>query len=388
MKSLKIDPTLLADVRKYGKFDTNACYQCGSCTLSCDLTNDSVSFPRKIIRYALMGLRRPLQGSLEPWLCYYCGDCSTTCPRETEPGEAMMTLRRYLTAQYDWTGLSSKIYRSKAWEIGALVFVGLLVLVLAVFYHVSFVGMELSDLAEPMGLEHMFDIITIFTTTVFIISFFFLITNAIRMYWFTLIKGCNDKIPFLLYISEAKSFILQVVTQLQYRECKDKGRWLKHMLLVSACGVMFIIKIFFLGWFQTDNIYPVYHPQRWLGYLITAVFIYVTVDILAGRLKKVEQLHKFSDLSDWILPVMLLLTALSGIAVHIFRYVGLELTSHFTYAIHLAIAVPMLVIEIPFGKWAHMLYRPLAVYFQTVKDKAVQAHLPEEKEEILDHVKQ
>ena len=31
------DPTLLADIRRYGKFDPTGCYQCGSCTLSCDL---------------------------------------------------------------------------------------------------------------------------------------------------------------------------------------------------------------------------------------------------------------------------------------------------------------------------------------------------------------
>ncbi|MFQ6112874.1 MAG: 4Fe-4S dicluster domain-containing protein, partial [bacterium] len=107
---IKSDPTLLAEVRKYGRFDTNACLQCGSCTVVCDLTNSSASFPRRIIRYALLGLRKPLQSSLEPWICHDCGDCSTACPRETEPAEAMMTLRRYLTAQYDWTGLSSKMY--------------------------------------------------------------------------------------------------------------------------------------------------------------------------------------------------------------------------------------------------------------------------------------
>ena len=49
-----------------------------------------------------------------PWLCHYCGDCSENCPRQAFPGEAMMALRRYLTAQYDWTGLSGLMYRSVA----------------------------------------------------------------------------------------------------------------------------------------------------------------------------------------------------------------------------------------------------------------------------------
>ena len=95
------DPTLLAEVRKYGKFDVAGCFNCGSCTLSCDLAGDHVSFPRRSTRHVLMGLRQVLNEGLDPWICHDCGDCSTVCPRQTEPREAMMTLGvtwlRYMT---------------------------------------------------------------------------------------------------------------------------------------------------------------------------------------------------------------------------------------------------------------------------------------------------
>jgi hypothetical protein len=39
----------------------------------------------------------------------------------------------------------------------------------------------------------------------------------------------------------------------------------------------------------------------------------------------------------------------------------------------------MLVIEVPFGKWAHLLYRPMAIYLQAVKDKALHEHLMKEE---------
>jgi len=32
----------------------------------------------------------------------------------------------------------------------------------------------------------------------------------------------------------------------------------------------------------------------------------------------------------------------------------------------------MLAVEMSFGKWSHMIYRPLALYFQAVKEKAGQ----------------
>jgi hypothetical protein len=49
------------------------------------------------------------------------------------------------------------------------------------------------------------------------------------------------------------------------------------------------------------------------------------------------------------------------------------------YVIHLAVAVPMLVIEVPFGKWSHLAYRPLAVYLTNVRNRArdLPASVPE-----------
>lgn len=374
--NIKSDPTLVTEVREYGGFDVNACYQCGSCTVTCNLSSDAAAFPRRIIRYTLIGLRRLLQNSLEPWLCYYCGDCSVSCPRQTEPGEAMMTLRRFLTAHYDWTGLSARIYRSKAWEIVSLSVVGVFVLLLVIYYHLSTVELELSEfLSVPMGMEHMFGKIKTFTLIVFLFPLFILLSNGFRMYWFTVHQDRAVKVPFRMYLTEAKTFILHAVAQIRFRECTDKNRWWLHGLLVFGFVLMFILLVFFLGWFQTDAIYPLYHPQRWLGYLATGALIFATGEILLGRIRKRTELHKFSDLSDWTLPILLLFTAISGIAVHIFRYLEFSLIAHFTYAIHLAIAVPMLVIEIPFGKWSHILYRPLAVYFQTVKEKALQEQL-------------
>jgi hypothetical protein len=32
----------------------------------------------------------------------------------------------------------------------------------------------------------------------------------------------------------------------------------------------------------------------------------------------------------------------------------------------------MLVLEVPFGKWSHLAYRPIAMYLEAVKEKAMQ----------------
>ena len=362
------DPTLLSDIRRYGNFDTTGCYQCGSCTISCDLVTDTVSFPRKIIRYALLGLRKPLVESLDPWICHDCGDCSLICPRQAEPRISMMTVRRFLTAQYDWTGLSSRILASRAWYVGSLVTAAASVLLLIVLYHLLHVGLPIHDfVTTPIGLEHMFPTMTYYTLTVILLPFFLLLARVFRIWGLTMRGG---RIPVSAYFAEAWTYVWQSVTHTLMRKCPEKGRWVGHWLLALGVVMILAIKVFALRWFQTDNIYPLYHPQRWLGYLATAFIVYGVGTVLACHIKGDKEICKTRGLEDLMFPILLLLVAVSGISVHVLRYAGFEMACHFVYALHIVIATPILVVEMSFGKWSHMIYRPLALYFQAVKERA------------------
>jgi ferredoxin len=249
------DPTLLADVRRYGKFDPTGCYQCGSCTLSCDLVEDSVSFPRRSIRYALLGLRKPLAGSLEPWVCHDCGDCSIVCPCQSEPRISMITLRRFLSAQYDWTGIASKLLQSQAWYLGSLIFVALLTLALILGYHLWYVAMPASDFATtPFGLDHMFPIMTYYTLTVILLPLALLLSRVFRIWRLTMKGEGREHIPLATYLSEAWIYVYESVAQPLMRKCPEHRRWFGHEVLALGTVMMLAIKVFGLRWFQTDNI--------------------------------------------------------------------------------------------------------------------------------------
>lgn len=368
-------PGFVEEIRAYGRFDTEGCLNCGSCTVVCALSNGHASFPRKPIQQALLGLKRSVRGALEPWLCHDCGECATTCPRQTEPRESMMTLRRYLISQYDVTGISAHIFRSRIWEILALIVVAVFVFALVAVYHLYYVEMPVEDFATtPFGLEHMFPLITYFTYAVFLLPLCVMAFNALRMFRWTMGGSSDLRIPFHFYLRDAGTFIAHVFSHRNLKRCSDdkkERRWIEHWLLGTGTVIMCIIVIFFLSWFQTDAFYPIEHPQRWLGYLATAMMIAGPVHIIVSRVRRRGEHHKFSEVTDMVLPVMLLLVAVSGIAVHIFRYAGLELMCHYGYAVHLAITVPLLLIELPFGKWSHVMYRPLALYLQAVKERAI-----------------
>lgn len=360
------DPTLISEVRKYGVFNARGCFACGSCTIACDLATASDSFPRRTMQSVVLGLSDSVSQNLDPWLCHDCGDCTTTCPRQADPQQSMMTLRRYLLARYDWTGLSSRISHSTSRHIAALFTVAGLMLALIILYHLFVERLDFSVFRSTgMGMQHMFPRITYFTLIVFLLPLLLVLTNAWRMFRITM-SGWS--VPGRIYLGEAKTLLGNMFTHLGILNCAEKAhrkRWVRHWLLAFSVVLMGVIKVFFLKWFQTDNIYRFYHPQRWLGYIAAACLIFGTLSIVAERIRKRGRSH-----IELTLPVLLLFTALSGIAVHAFRYAGFELAAHYTYAIHLMIAVPMLLVEVAFGTWSHMIYRPMALYLTAVKARA------------------
>ncbi len=291
----------------------------------------------------------------------------------------MLTLRRFLCAQYDWTGIASKLLQSKAWYLGSLFAVAFFVLLLIVAYHLWYVGMAAKDFATtPLGLEHMFPIITYYTLTVILLPLLLLFSRVFRIWRLTMGGKQLPPIPFSAYVFEAWTYLQQSVTHSLMRKCPQKGRWLGHWVLALGTVIMLTIKVFALRWFQTDNLYPLYNPQRWLGYLASGLILYGLGSIFLGRMRAQKEIYKETSFQDLIFPILLVLTVLSGLAAHVFRYAGFELTCHYAYALHIIIATPMLLVEMAFGKWAHMLYRPLALYFLAVRERAARQALAAE----------
>jgi len=64
------------------------------------------------------------------------------------------------------------------------------------------------------------------------------------------------------------------------------------------------------------------------------------------------------------------LLASSGLIINFSRYLALPMATYYAYVIHLAIMMMLYVTVGPMGKWAHLIYRPFAIYFQAVKAKA------------------
>jgi hypothetical protein len=368
---VRVNPGLARELQRFGGETVNKCFNCGNCTAVCGLSRGNTTFPRKYIRYVQLGLEKKMAGSSEPWLCYYCGTCSDTCPREAEPGELMMASRRWLTAKYDWTGIAGLMYRSELWEVLMLVLVAAGVLLLfTVPDHFGFKLLAQHPEARSTVMIQYFapkDIVHIGDLILAAGLAFFLFTNAARMFFLTMREtraGLGD------YMRGFVGFFIHMLTQRRWGECDNDVRkhWIRHACLVTGYGTMLLLVVVFLPWFQIED--RSLHFTSLFGYYGTLVLLGTTTWILFDRLTKKDQIHKYSHLSDWLFPILLLVVSLTGILLHLFRLVGWPMGTYVIYLVHLMVAVSMLAVEVPFGKWSHLLYRPLAVYLEGVRERA------------------
>jgi len=366
--SNKIDPNLMKDLEHYGLKDAKKCYHCGNCTAICPLSTPENQFPRKFVRYIQLGQKDKILQSPEPWLCYYCGDCSTACPRGADPGETMMVARRYLTSRYDWTGFARRFYTSERFEILAVTVVGLLVGLGLLLFNTGKPNWEHAYINSLWPAEH----IEIADLVMAAILSILLLSNTFRCF-LNVMGEMAFKIPFKYYRAQAKDLLVHFLTQKKFGECTDKKQWFVHLMIMTGYSSVFLLVVVFLRWFQRDEeIYSIWHPIRLVGYYATFAIMYGTTYAIIGRLKKSKPPYKNSHSTDWMFLILLQLTTMTGIFIHFTRLLDWPFMTYFLYVVHMMVAIPMLVLEVPFAKWAHLAYRPVVLFLLKVKERFYQ----------------
>lgn len=355
-----IKPGLADELAAYGGDSVNKCFNCGNCSAVCVHSEGKNIIPRRSMHAMQLGLEDKLKSQTEPWMCYYCGECSEQCPKEAEPGETMMSMRRWLTSKYDFSGLSGLFYRSPAWEVIAIVIAAVLTAVgfatFGILYGNSFSRYDGPNAFLPTHWVHRFD------WTMAIVLVILLGINIIRM-WRYVMRGSGAGLGS--YIAALPELPYHFFTQAKMRQCERKRPWLIHLALMLGYVTMLVLIMFFL--YQMQSGPAIDWRVHTFGYLASIGLIAAVVINLRGRIKKDSPQHQHSHESDWMFLYLLLWVAVTGVMQNILHRSGAEEAANVMYIVHLMGVVPMLVLEVPFGKWAHLAYRPLAIYFSRVK---------------------
>jgi len=371
--SAKVSPNLMKELKEFGLKDAGNCYHCGNCTGVCPLSTEENPFPRKLVRMAQLGLKEELIKAPEPWLCYYCGECSDRCPRGADPGETMMVMRRFQTAMFDWTGFARRFYTSETFEVVAVSIVAALVglaFILFANWGASREVVELNKFAPNWVIEILDWLMAAVLT-------FFLLSNVWRCVKITL-GDQIDKIPKDYYFKYAFDLLLNFLTQKKFAKCDDRTQWWVHLMIMTGYSSIFLMVVVGLRWFQRDQVIDPEWPlvsyiMTLVGYYGTFAILYGTTYALVGRIKKSKAPYKNSHGTDWMFLILLQLTTLTGILVHVFIFLGMPMATYVIYMIHLMVAVPMLTLEVPFAKWAHLAYRPVVLFLTNVKNEWAKA---------------
>jgi heterodisulfide reductase subunit C len=69
------------------------CFQCGTCTATCDVAELMDIVPHKLIRMAILGMRERVLNSKALWVCTTCFLCSEKCPQKVDPSQAFFAMK-------------------------------------------------------------------------------------------------------------------------------------------------------------------------------------------------------------------------------------------------------------------------------------------------------
>ena len=77
-----------------GGQNVKVCFACGLCTASCPVSSIDPQYnPRRIIRMAVLGMRKEVLSSDFIWMCSQCYTCQAHCPQNVNFADVMKALR-------------------------------------------------------------------------------------------------------------------------------------------------------------------------------------------------------------------------------------------------------------------------------------------------------
>jgi heterodisulfide reductase subunit C len=385
-----IDTELLPDIKRFGAADVSACFSCGTCTAICPLVDNDATFPRRIIRYAQVGMKDELLSSKELWTCYQCGRCSDSCPTEADPSEFMAAARRYAIASYEPTGLARILYTRPV--VGSLI-ATVLAAFFAVFMYASHGPQDASSLALftfiPEGLIHWTGVAVM---GVLALAGVFGITSMARR----VARSEGVSLPTLFggraqLLGAGKALWaalgVESLGQRRYREdCKDdnpieplyRRRWLIHALTIW--GFLGLLTATILDWGlaligvkATGTPIPLWYPSRLIGTVAGIALLYGVSMFMVNRARQVNRAAQFTTASDWLLLVLLWITGATGFFIEVALYLpNAPAWGYWVFLLHVSVAMELMLL-LPFTKFAHAMYRPVALFFYALAaDKSKQ----------------
>lgn len=366
----KINPDFAAEIKKYGAKDFDLCYNCGNCSAVCELTAKDANFPRILIRQGLLGQTDEILKSKELWLCYSCGDCTSNCPRQAAPGDFMAALRRFAIASYEPTGLTKLIFKNNIFSI-------LFTLILATVLSFFLLTLKTDNEVARWIFKYIsYDIIHNLGILVFIITGISMVWGLVKM-WMKLKAYINNNVKKPK--QAAGKLTKEMLYMQRHNNCdnEENSEWKNKSFLLKPWFIHWSIMWGFLGlllattldFIFKDPATNIWLPSRILGTAAGILLVYGTSLALYYRKIKISKAYSETRLADWLFLAFLWLAGVTGFWIEFaVTFNIINTLNHLVLIFHIIISME-LVLLFAFSKFAHAIYRPLAlfIYFNNQK---------------------
>ena len=379
----QVDGNLLTDLKRFGAADISACFNCGICSATCPLSTTGSAFPRRIFRFAQLGLKDQLLSSPELWLCYGCGECSDACPTGADPGDFMAAARRYAIASYDRTRLARYLETSR---IFAVVFITALVAILGAFMYSVHQPVDGSVLALfqwiPSGFVHDLGVGVMIVMGIAAVAGIVEMVRRVFRAQQVATPGAAAASRTLgqqaRRLADGAWYAVgrESLAQTRFREeCTDPvesrplylRRWFIHAatmwgFLGLLAATMLDYGLELIGWKATGTAVPIWYPVRLLGTIAGLALVYGTTVLIWRRVRHTDRSSARSTVSDWSFLSLLWIAGVTGFVLELALYLPQSPTwGYAVFLVHVAVAMA-LVILLPVSKFAHVIYRPIALF--------------------------
>lgn len=386
--TMKVEPDLdfIKYVKSAGGDTLKKCYQCATCSVVCPLSSDDKPFPRKEMIWAQWGLKDKLVADPDVMLCHQCGDCTAYCPRGAKPGDVLGAIRAYA---YTHFGFPQGLARLASEGKNLPLLIGIPAAIVLLLWIISG-GMHVPEGTVDFGYFFGHWDFPWLTKNVFFIDIIFLPVAAFALFasykgacsmWKQMSSGLQASSG---YRPSVKQFVVdflwpsmvEIVLHKRFNECgTNKNRVNGHLpLMLAFIGLLAVTGYSFIRKDIFGLMYPSLHgpialmdPFKLLAN-ISAIALIVGVGILwLNRIKMEEEQNVTATFYDWFLIGEIMAVGVTGLAAELMRLGDFATLAYLFYYLHL-VAVFMLFFYMPYTKFAHLVYRTVAMAFERYRE--------------------
>jgi quinone-modifying oxidoreductase, subunit QmoC len=379
--------------------DTAArCYQCATCTSVCELTTEGSLFPRSQMLKSQWGLADDLAGDAGVWLCHQCNDCTARCPRDAKPGDVLQTIRALAIEELSVPRFMGKLVGNSAKTWPLLIGLPILLWIGIIFMDNGFTVPERTNMkiihasadlsfvdtayaqdeghaaaADSHGVQHVegnetrlvyeelvpHPYIYVVFSTAFFLALGAVMVSAVK-FWKLIGRSGDRKGSF---IGSFLPVLGEIALHKRFGSCETSSarKWAHFCVLWGFLGAAFASGLLVISLYVTKDPLPLEqtHPYKIIGNIAMVLLVVGGLWLSINRLIDPGKTGA-SKAYDMFFLSLVVLVIMTGALTQLAAFVFPPLVASIIYVLHLG-SIVTLFLTVPFSKFAHMIYRTLAM---------------------------